>query len=160
MEMHDCYDHLWRMGTLLQGDDALDVLEEGYRPWPRVHPEDVQCQNWYVQNEARKPATLATLRMFLEQEDADEYAAVLRQVLALVGEGIHESLARTMGDYLEETKGKYRNSQLSEVTVSRMKPLKSTNNDAERYSPLHFIFSCSVCALHHLPLLIFVGLSQ
>ena len=134
--MHDCYDDLWRMGTLMMGDDALGVLEDGYRPWPRMHPEDVKCQSWYVKNEARKPAALATLRTFLEQEDADDYAAVLRQVLALVGEGIHESLARTMGDYLEATKGKYRNSNLSEVTKSRQSVLKTTNNDAERYSLL------------------------
>ena len=144
MEMHDCYDDLWRMGALMMGDDALDVLEEGYRPWDRVHPEDAKCQNWYVKNEARKPATLATLRMFLEQPDADEYAAVLRQVLALVGEGIHESLARTMGDYLEATNGKYRNSNLSEVTKSRQSVLKTTNNDAERYSPLLFCLPGSV----------------
>jgi hypothetical protein len=70
----------------------------------------MQHQNWCVKNEARKPAALATFRVFLEQEDADKCAAVLRQVLALVGEGTRESLARAMGGYLEETKGKLLNS--------------------------------------------------
>ena len=64
MEMYGLYDQLWGMGTLLQGRNALDVLDDGYRPWARVHPEDVACQEWYVRNEARKPATMEKLHAF------------------------------------------------------------------------------------------------
>ncbi len=36
MELNDLYDHMWNMGTLLQSQDCLSVLEVDYRPWPRV----------------------------------------------------------------------------------------------------------------------------
>jgi hypothetical protein len=31
MELNDLYDHLWNMDTLLQGEEALDILDVGYR---------------------------------------------------------------------------------------------------------------------------------
>jgi hypothetical protein len=36
MELNDLYDHLWNLGSMLQSDDAFSVLENEYRPWPRV----------------------------------------------------------------------------------------------------------------------------
>jgi hypothetical protein len=36
MQLNDIYDHLWNVGVLLKSDEALDILKEGWRPWPRV----------------------------------------------------------------------------------------------------------------------------
>jgi hypothetical protein len=38
MEGHFMYDRMWEMATLLQGPNALTVLDENYRPWPKVPP--------------------------------------------------------------------------------------------------------------------------
>ena len=37
MEVNTIYDHLWDVATLLQSEDCLTVLENGFRPWPKVH---------------------------------------------------------------------------------------------------------------------------
>ncbi len=36
LEVNDLNDYLWDEGTLLTCTDALDILEDGWRPWPRV----------------------------------------------------------------------------------------------------------------------------
>ncbi len=36
MEICDIYEHVWNVGTLLQSDECLSVLADGYRPWPKV----------------------------------------------------------------------------------------------------------------------------
>ncbi len=36
LEVNDLNDYLWDVGTLLTSTDALDILEDGWRPWPRV----------------------------------------------------------------------------------------------------------------------------
>jgi hypothetical protein len=36
LEVNDLYDYLWDVGTLLTSTDALDILEDGWSPWPRV----------------------------------------------------------------------------------------------------------------------------
>ncbi len=33
---NEVYEHLWNVGTLLQSEDVLNILEVNYRPWPRV----------------------------------------------------------------------------------------------------------------------------
>ena len=37
MELNDIYDHLWDVGTLLTSEDSLTILEEGFRPWPKIN---------------------------------------------------------------------------------------------------------------------------
>jgi hypothetical protein len=36
LEVNDLNDYLWDVGTLLTSTDALEILEDGWRPWPRV----------------------------------------------------------------------------------------------------------------------------
>ncbi len=36
LEVNDLNDYLWDVGTLLTSTEALDILEDGWRPWPRV----------------------------------------------------------------------------------------------------------------------------
>jgi hypothetical protein len=37
MELNDIYDHLWDVATLLTSADCLTILDEGFRPWPKIH---------------------------------------------------------------------------------------------------------------------------
>ena len=57
---------------------------------------------------------------------------VLLEILQLFGEGIHESLGRTMGDYLKATNGPKANDNISQLDRDRTSELRGTNNDAER----------------------------
>ncbi len=36
LELNVLYDHMWNLGTLLQGEGALTILDATFRPWPRV----------------------------------------------------------------------------------------------------------------------------
>ena len=74
----------------------------------------------------------AKLRNFRDRADAAEYEVVLKEVFALFGEGVHESLERTMGKYLERTNGDKALSKLSDWEVQDSKKLLSHNNHAER----------------------------
>ena len=47
MELNDLYDHLWNMGTTLESEDALSVLETDYRPWPRVRYTEGASRHYY-----------------------------------------------------------------------------------------------------------------
>ena len=38
MELCEIYEHVWNVATLLQSDECLSILDEGYRPWPKVIP--------------------------------------------------------------------------------------------------------------------------
>ena len=57
---------------------------------------------------------------------------MLKEVLALFGEGIRESLQRTMGDFLEATKGAKAESQLEDWERQKYGKALATNNAAER----------------------------
>ena len=54
-------------------------------------------------------ADLQKLCAFETRPDVIRYKEVLKKVLSLFGEGIHESLTRTMGAYLEATAGRLSN---------------------------------------------------
>ena len=66
------------------------------------------------------------------REDAAEYDVVLLQVFRLFGEGIHESLMRTMGKYLEETDGELATSKMSQEAKDLCENLIGHNNHTER----------------------------
>ena len=57
---------------------------------------------------------------------------MLKEVFGLFGKGIHESLLRTLGTYLESTNGAKATSKLADWELRDAKLLKSHNNDAER----------------------------
>ena len=63
--------------------------------------------------------------------DIDVYLPVLLDILKLFGEAIHESLTRTMGDYLEATNGHLRNSTKTEWEKEVASRMVCTNNNAE-----------------------------
>ena len=131
-QVHKLYDKLWAMADLLKGPHALTVLDDNYRPWEKVRTDNAECRNWYTNRDARKAQRLRRLRAYRDRPDAEEYTVVLRQVLALFGEGIQESFERTMSDYLEETNGDKAFSKTPEWRVEQDWDIYSHNNAAER----------------------------
>jgi hypothetical protein len=115
------------VGALLQSDDALSVLDEEWRPWPKLKEDTAESQNFYDIHDRQKQvpplqphlyssdkffpyqADLQKLRAFETRQDVERYKEVLKKVLSLFGEGIHESLTRTRGAYLEATAGRLSN---------------------------------------------------
>jgi hypothetical protein len=59
-------------------------------------------------------ADLQKLRAFETRQDVERYTDVLQKVLSLFGEGMHESITRKMGAYLEATGGRLSNANKSE----------------------------------------------
>ncbi len=74
---------------------------------------------------------LTTLRTYESRADFTTYVAVLREVLAVFGKAIQESLTRTMGQYLEVTGGQLANTNKSEWDKDIAARMICTNNHAE-----------------------------
>ena len=101
MELNDLYDHLWNVGVLLQSENCLEVFQEEYRPWPKLHEGDTVSTQFYTRLETNKVADMAELHEFTKRKDVLRYTQELRTQLALFGTGIKKSLQRTMGHYLQ-----------------------------------------------------------
>ena len=71
------------------------------------------------------------LRAYLEREDVDSYVLVLKKVLSLFGLAIHESLTRTLGNFLEATGGKQANCMKTVWEKDIASRMVCTNNGAE-----------------------------
>ena len=56
MELNNVYEDLWNVGTLLQTDAALSVLQDDYRPWPKVKEETKESRNFYKVHDRDKQA--------------------------------------------------------------------------------------------------------
>jgi hypothetical protein len=55
MELNEIYEQLWNVGTLLRSDDALHILEDGYRPWPKVQEGTEASDKFYTIHDRNKP---------------------------------------------------------------------------------------------------------
>jgi hypothetical protein len=109
MELNDLYDHMWNLGTLLQGDGALTILDPAFRPWPRVRYSQAPSRSYYYHVEKNKAAERAELQQYDQRPDLDIYLPILLEVLQLYGLAIHTSLERTLGKYLKSMDGVLRN---------------------------------------------------
>jgi hypothetical protein len=76
-------------------------------------------------------ADLQKLRAFETRQDVERYKDVLKKVLSLFSEGMHESLTRLMGAYLEATAGRVSNANKSEWEKEIASGMIGTNNPAE-----------------------------
>jgi hypothetical protein len=132
MELNDLYDHLWNMGTTLQSEDALSVLETDYRPWPRVRYTEGASRHYYDHLERNKAAALTEIKQYEKKSDVAVYTPILLEVLQLFGLAIHTSLERTMGNYLKATDGAFRNELRPDWQLEMVSKLLCTNNPAER----------------------------
>ena len=130
LQLNVIYDELWKVGTLLQSEAAFDIFLADYRPWDAVEG----LTTWYARRRvcALSKKRRELLRAYDSREDAAEFTPLLKKVLALLGAGIHESLKRTMGDYLEATNGCHAQSKLEPWMKARVVHLLSHNNAAER----------------------------
>ena len=164
MKLNNVYEDLWNVGTLLQTDEALSVLQADYQPWPKVKEETEESRNFYKVHDRDKQAAspylypqltfhitytfaltylcfqtrlcvqtdLARLREYYEtRETLENYVVVLKKFLGLFGSAIHESLTRTMGNYLEVTNGRLANSHKSEWEKEIAGRMTCTNNQAK-----------------------------
>jgi hypothetical protein len=132
MELNDLYDHLWNMGTLLQGEDALSILYDTYRPWLRVRFSQAPSRSYYAHLEKNKAADRVELKQYEKRPDLDIYLPILVDVPQLWGIAIHTSLECTLGKYLKSTDGIFRNDLREDWELDKVGKLLCTNNPAER----------------------------
>ena len=107
-----------------------------------------------------------TLQKYKNREDLETYTVVLKEVFNLFGQGIHESLTRTMGAYLEATGGTDQNQHKTQWEKAIASKLICTNNPAESpfatakayldlYPTMNLrslaAFSASICSGTHRP---------
>ncbi len=98
MDINDIYEHVWNVGTLLMSEDSLDILNDGFRPWPRVKEGTEASWDFYDIHDRNKATDLDILRKYQDRVVIDTYKVIFQEVLHLFGQGIHESLTRTMGN--------------------------------------------------------------
>ena len=104
IELHRIYDRLWELGTKLQSESWLGIYSGDYRPWEEQRGlESFYKKKW--ESGGLREARWKLLCAFGNWDDKEKYIPVLKKIFHLFGEGIHESLKRTMGDYLEATGG-------------------------------------------------------
>ena len=114
------------------GEDALSILDDEYRPWPRVRFTEGPSQNYYEHLEKNKNTEIAELKQFQQRADNSVYQPIMLELLQLFGLAIHTSLERTLGKYLKATDGVFRNDLRSDWELSKVGKLLCTNNASER----------------------------
>ena len=129
--LNDLYDNLWDVAEQLQQETSLDILEPGWRPWPRVLEGTEESWDFYDVHDRDKERALVVLRQHMAREDVEQYNIILKHVLRLFGDAIKESLTRTMGEYLEATGGRLRNATKTEWEKDVASRMICTNNPAE-----------------------------
>ncbi len=117
---------------MLQGEDALIVLGNDYRPWPHVHYNQGPSRAYYDHLDKSKPVALLELKQYELKSDVAVYRPILLEILELFGQAIHTSLERTMGKYLKATDGIFRNDLCPDWQLDMVAKLLCTNNPAER----------------------------
>ena len=131
MDLNDLYEEVWNVGELLQTDDWPTIMDEGFRPWPRVKEGTEESWDFYDIHDRNKAADLLLLRKYKDREDIDNYTVVLKEAFHLFGQAIHESLTRAMGLYLEATSGILQNKNKTQWKKAIASRMLCTNNAAE-----------------------------
>ena len=101
MGLNDLYEYLWNLGVTLQSENAMVILEQGYRPWPKLHEGDAESEAFYRRLDRNKPAHIDELRAYTTRVDRLRYEQELKTQMALFGKAVVTSLERTMGHYLK-----------------------------------------------------------
>ena len=57
MELNEVYEDVWNVGSLLQSDDALSILQPDYRPWPKVKDGTDASRDFYNVHDRDKKLT-------------------------------------------------------------------------------------------------------
>jgi hypothetical protein len=45
---------IWNVGSLLQSEEALSVLDDEWRPWPKVKEDTAESQKFYEVHDRNK----------------------------------------------------------------------------------------------------------
>ena len=94
MELNDIYEELWNVGTLLQNDgEVLSIMEDDFRPWPKVKEDTEKSRKFYEVHERAKQTDMALLRKYKSRADLQSYVVVLKKVLSLFGKSAAVSLS-------------------------------------------------------------------
>jgi hypothetical protein len=101
MELNDLYEYLWNLGVTLQSENAMVILEQGYRPWPKLHEGDAESEAFYRRLDRNKHGHIDELRAYTTRVDRIRYEQELKTQMALFGKAVVTSLERTMGHYLK-----------------------------------------------------------
>jgi hypothetical protein len=72
-EINDLMDHLWNVAVLLQTKEALSILGDAYRPWPKVRAGEASSKRFYQTLEKNKEANLMELRQYETKGDVETY---------------------------------------------------------------------------------------
>ncbi len=59
MELNDIYEHVWNLGVLLQTNECLSILEQGFRAWPKV---SLSCASLLCKRNTLTPHTIKGAR--------------------------------------------------------------------------------------------------
>jgi hypothetical protein len=54
VELNEVYEQLWNVGTLLRSQDALTILDDQYRPWPKIHDGTEASEKFYKVHDQNK----------------------------------------------------------------------------------------------------------
>ncbi len=84
----------------MQGDTNLTILDDEFRPWPRVRYNEPASRLFYEKLERDKVTEKEELRAYLTKDDVSVYEPILNEVLNLFGIAIHTSLDRTIASIL------------------------------------------------------------
>jgi hypothetical protein len=70
LELNSLYEDLYSVGTLLQSDKAMDVFEDGFRPWPHVYKSYGRSKRFYAKVDLNLHGDLERLNIYKEREDS------------------------------------------------------------------------------------------
>ena len=56
MEINDLYEAVWNVGVVVQSDDALNILDLEYRPWPKMNEGTEASTEFYRVHDRNKQA--------------------------------------------------------------------------------------------------------
>lgn len=146
LELSKVYDKVWEYASVLQGSNALSVLDINFRAWERLP----SMAKWYANREKKQllgVPGLVTKRAKLGSRlkevcrrvfdldargDRDRYEPILLEVLDRFGKSVHVSFRRTMKEFLEVTDGKSKASSASADHKAAALLMLCHNNAAER----------------------------
>ena len=68
LELNDLYEELWNVGTLLQGDGWRAILDDAYRPWPRLRQDTpIGCKFYAVHDRHKVPLSPLLVSLHVTQ---------------------------------------------------------------------------------------------
>ena len=132
IELNILYEKLYDVGTLLQTEDALKILEPSFRPWPHIFQNNGRSKKFYTNIEKTLASDMKLLRSFCGRADEEKYRLMLLAVFKLFGKGIVDSLEYTMKDYLKQTNGEYQTEGRPTWELEAASKMLCHNNAAER----------------------------